>query len=252
MKPIHSLSIMAAVVALLAVSAPAVHASKTDSRIEGAAKQSHVFKTYLKGDDIKVKSKDGAVTLTGEVLDESHLRLAQETVAGLPNVKSVDNRLKVKAETPSKTPDAWTLAKVKSTLLFHRSVSAATTEVDVKDGMVTLRGSAANQAQKDLTSEYVRDVEGVKEVKNEMTVSQSPKKTKTVGKKIDDASITAQVKMTLLYHRSTSALKTKIETDHGVVSMYGKAKDTAEKELAAKLAGDVNGVKGVNNRMTVE
>jgi len=41
--------------------------------------------------------------------------------------------------------------------------------------------------------------------------------------KIDDASITAQVKMTLLYHRSTSALNTSVTTKKGVVILGGKA-----------------------------
>jgi osmotically-inducible protein OsmY len=140
---------------------------------------------------------------------------------------------------------------VKVTLLFHRSVSASTTEVDVKDGIVTLRGDAASQAQKELTTEYAKDVEGVKGVNNEMTVTNTLKKNKTVGEKIDDASITAQVKMTLLYHRSTSAINTKVETNSGVVTLYGKASNVAELDLATKLANDVNGVKGVKNLMTI-
>ncbi|MDP2971226.1 MAG: BON domain-containing protein [Deltaproteobacteria bacterium] len=37
-----------------------------------------MFKTYLKGDDIKIESKDGVVTLTGSVSEESHKSLAQE------------------------------------------------------------------------------------------------------------------------------------------------------------------------------
>ena len=65
---------------------------------------------------------------------------------------------------------------MKATLLFHRSVSAGTTEVDVKDGIVTLRGEAASQAQKDLTTEYAKDVEGVKDVNNEMTVDKDREK----------------------------------------------------------------------------
>jgi osmotically-inducible protein OsmY len=69
---------------------------------------------------------------------------------------------------------------------------------------------------------------------------------------IDDASITALVKMTLLYHRSTSALRTKVETNEGVVTLYGKAKNAAEKELVTKLVNDINGVKSINNRMTIE
>jgi osmotically-inducible protein OsmY len=238
-----------AAVALLALSVPA-YASVMDSRIESSARQSYVFKTYLQGDDIRIQSKDSAVTLTGIVSEESHKSLARDTVAGLPGVKSVDNRLEVKGESPVKNSNAWLTTKVKTTLLFHRSVSVGT-NVQVKDGIVTLRGDADNQAQKDLTTEYVKDVEGVKDVTNDMTVTKSLKKTETVGENIDDASITAQVKMTLLYHRSTSALNTKVETKDGVVTLFGKAGNAAELNLATKLAKDVNGVKDVKNRMAI-
>jgi osmotically-inducible protein OsmY len=138
------------------------------------------------------------------------------------------------------------------TLLFHRSVSAGTTEVDVHDGVVTLSGDTASAAKKELTTEYAKDVEGVKDVINEMIVKKNSKKTRTEGRKIDDASITALVKMTLLYHRSTSAIDTKVETNRGVVKLSGKAKDASEINLATKYANDVNGVRSVNNQMTIE
>ena len=251
MKTMYRIVVMmVAVVALLMTSVP-VHASKMDSSIESSAKQSYVFKTYLKADDIKIQSMDGVVTLTGTVSEESHKSLAQETVAGLPDVKSVDNRLEVKGERPAENSDAWLMMKVKTMLLFHRNVSAMT-EVNTKDGIVTLRGEATSQAQKDLTTEYAKDVEGVKDVKNEMTVAKTSKKARTAGQKIDDASITGQVKMTLLYHRSTSALNTSVTTKKGVVTLGGKAKNAAEKDLATKFANDVNGVKEVKNRMTIE
>ena len=251
MKAMYSVALMMASVVLLVISVP-VHASKMDDRIESSAMKSHVFKTYLKGDDIKIQSNDGIVALTGTVSEESHKSLAQETVASLPGVKSVDNRLEVKGERPAEKSDAWISMKVKTTLLFHRSVSAMT-EVNTKDGIVTLKGDADNQAQMDLTTEYAKDVDGVKDVKNEMTVSKTLKKTHdTVGEKIDDASITAQVKMALLFHRSTSAVNTKVETNNSVVTLSGKAKNTAEKDLVTKLVEDVKGVKSVNNQMTVE
>ena len=251
MKTIYRLGVMMfAVVALLMLSMP-VQASKMDNSIESSAKKSYVFQTYLKADDIKVKSEDGVVSLTGTVSEESHKSLAQETVADLPGVKSVDNMLEVKGESPAEMSDAWITAKVKTIFLFHRNVSAMT-EVDTKAGIVTLQGKAANEAQKDLTTEYAKDVEGVKGVNNEMTVGKIAKKKQTVGQKIDDASITAQVKMTLLYHRSTSALNTSVKTKRGVVTLSGKAKSGAEMDLATKFANDVNGVKSVNNRMTIE
>lgn len=250
MKATYPISLMLAAVALLVFSLP-VHAAKMDSRIESSAKQSYVFKTYLKADDIKIQSVDGVVTLTGTVSEEFHKSLAQDTVADLPGVKSVDNKLEIKGERPVEKSDAWITTKVKTMLLFHRNVSAMT-EVITKDAVVTLQGEAASQAQKDLTSEYVKDVEGVKNVNNEMTVIKTAKKTRTAGEKIDDASITAQVKMTLLYHRSTSALNTKVTTKIGVVTLRGKAGNAAEKDLATKLVNDVHGVKAVKNLMTIK
>jgi hyperosmotically inducible protein len=252
MKAKYSIALMLAAVILLALNVP-VQASKTDDQIVSSAKNSYVFKNYLKNDDVKIQSKNGAVTLTGTVSEESHKALARETVASLSGVKTVDNRLEVKgAPLAATSSDAWLVTKVKTTLLFHSSVSASATEVNAKDGIVTLRGDAASQAQRDLTTEYAKDIDGVKDVNNEMVVSTPSKKTQSAGDKIDDASITGLAKMTLLYHRSTSALNTSVTTKNGVVTLTGKAKNTAEKDLAAKYVKDVHGVKSVNNQMTIE
>jgi hyperosmotically inducible protein len=251
MKAVYSIFLTVVMVALLSIIP--VYASEMDDRIESSARDTYVFKTYLKDDDIRIESKDGAVTLTGIVSEESRRGLARETVAGLPDVKSVDNKLEVKGVNPTVNSDAWLREKVRITLLFRRSVSAVGTQVDVKDGIVTLRGNADSLAQKELTTEYAKDVDGIKSVNNEMTVSMTSNTAKAkVGAKIDDASITALVKMTLLFHRSTSALNTKVETKSGVVTMYGKARNQAEKDLVDKLVNDINGVTSVNNRMTIE
>jgi osmotically-inducible protein OsmY len=74
----------------------------------------------------------------------------------------------------------------------------------------------------------------------------------SIGEVIDDASVTALVKSTLLYHRSTSTLKTTVETKDGVVNLGGTAKNAAEKDLATKLVSDVQGVKKVVNNMTIK
>jgi osmotically-inducible protein OsmY len=73
----------------------------------------------------------------------------------------------------------------------------------------------------------------------------------SIGDKIDDASITAQVKTALLTHKSTSAIKTSVTTVGGVVTISGVAKNEAERSLVTKLTADINGVVSVNNNMTV-
>ena len=252
MKITSLLALFAATSAMLATST-SLRASDTDSRIESSAKKSYVYQTYLKDDSIKTCSKDGVVTLTGTVSEPSHLRLAEDTVASLPGVISVNNQLKITGEQPAEHSDTWINVKVKSALLFHRNVSATGTTVYVKDGIVTLQGEAGSLAQKELTTEYVRDVDNVKGVRNEMTVAKTPAAPdSTIGDKIDDASITAQVKSSLMSHRSTSALHTTVSTADGVVTLSGIAKNDAEKSLVTKLVTDINGVNSVINNMTID
>ncbi len=253
MKVVYFATLLVATLALLVVSMP-VYASQTDERIESSARESHVFKTYLKHDDIRIQSRDGAVTLTGHVSEESHRTLAMETVAGLPGVISVDNRLNVKGGESTMThSDLLIRDKVQSTLMLHRSVNAEMTRVEVRDGNVTLLGTATSQAQKDLTSEYARDIEGVNDVKNEMIISNSGDSSfpSSVGEYVDDVSINSQVNMALLFHRSTSFLHTMASTKGGVVTLTGTARNAAEIDLVSKLVSDIHGVRSVNNQMII-
>ena len=233
---------------LLLIASPlALFASHaTDRKIEDAAKASYNYRTVLE-DHVKVKANDGVVTLTGTVQDKDDRDLAADTVENLPGVVSVHNEIKVEPAYPEKS-DAWMAVKIRSRLLVKGNVSATNTKVEVKDGNVTLTGTADNIAQKELTEIYAKDIDGVKSVKNDLVVTDKP----TLGEKIDDASITSQVKYALLTHKATSAVKTKVVTSDGVVLVTGEAASDAEKSLVTKLAKDVRGVNSVTNKMTVK
>ena len=234
--------LLAGPVALLA-------SSSTDRKIEEAAKSSYNYRTVLE-DNVKVKANDGIVTLTGTVQDKDDKELAADTVENLPGVTAVKNEIVVKSTYPEKS-DAWMAFKIRSRLLVKGNVSASSTKVSVNDGNVILTGTADNAAQKELTAAYAKDIDGVKTVQNEIIVKDMAPGT-TIGEKIDDASITSQVKYALLSHKSTSALKTKITTTDGVVRVTGDANTDAEKSLVTKLAQDVRGTKSVKNEMTVK
>jgi osmotically-inducible protein OsmY len=225
--------------------------STTDGKIEDAAKGSYNFRTVLDG-RVSAKSDDGIVSLTGTVQDKDDKALAEDTVENLPGVVRVDNQIVVKSEVPEHS-DAWIALKIRSELLVKANVSATATKVDVKNGVVTLTGTAINSAQKDLTEAYAKDIDNVKSVRNEMVVeSPSPSVASTIGDSIDDASITSQVKYALLSHHSTSALATKVVTENAVVNITGVANSDAEKALVTKLAQDTRGVKSVVNDMTIK
>jgi hyperosmotically inducible protein len=236
---------------LIAISPVALFASSADDRkIEDAAKASYNYRMVLE-DNVKVKVTDGVVTLTGTVQDKDDRALAVDTVENLPGVTSVKNEIVVAPKHTEKS-DSWIGWKIRSRLLVKGNVSATSTTVAVKDGVVTLGGPADNAAQKELTEVYVKEIDGVKSVKNDIVIKDAPAPGTTMGEKIDDASITSQVKFALLANKATSALKTKVTTNEGVVVITGEAASDAEKSLVTKLTQDVRGVKSVNNSMTVK
>jgi hyperosmotically inducible periplasmic protein len=224
--------------------------SSTDRKIEDAAKASYNYRTVL-ADQVTVKANDGVVTLTGTVQDKDDRALAEDTVENLPGVVSVDNQVIVKSDYPEHS-DEWIALKIRGELLVKANVSAASTKVDVKDGVVTLTGTVQNRAQKDLTEIYAKEIDNVKAVRNDLVIVAPEPGSTTIGEDMDDASITSQVKFALLSHRSTSALSTKVVTENAVVSISGVADSDAEKSLVTKLAQDTRGVKSVVNDMTVK
>lgn len=241
-----------AVLLIISASPLAVFASSaTDRKIEAAAKASYNYRAVL-DNKVSVKADDGVVTLTGTVQDKDDKALAADTVENLPGVSAVKNEITVKSSYPEHS-DSWIAMKVRGRLLVKSNVSAATTDVAVKDGNATLTGTADNAAQKELTGAYAKDIEGVKTVKNDIVVNEpAATRNATIGEAIDDASITSQVKFALLSHKSTSALKTKVVTTDGVVRVTGDASSDAEKSLVTKIASDVRGTKAVTNDMVVK
>lgn len=251
--------------------------SATDNKIEETVKASYNYRTVLE-DHVKVKANDGIVTLTGTVQDNDERALAVDTVENIPGVTAVKNEIKIKSDYPEKS-DGWMALKIRGRLLVKGNVSASTTTVNVQDGVATLTGTAENLAQKELTGIYAAEIDGVKSVRNEIVIDDkaaiarrtaaadraaADRRTdnravdnrrtddgRDLGDRIDDASITSQVKYALLTHKSTSALKTKVVTADGVVVVTGDAASEAEKALVTKLARDVRGVNKVNNNMVV-
>lgn len=263
-------SILLFAAAALCAAPAAVHAddySSTDRQIQRDAKKNLPESISSKVD---IQSRDGIVTLTGTVMSEGQRREAVAAVKQVPDVKDVNDEIRVDngnpnnprtedvAVTTEQEPadhhsDKWIAFKIKSSLLTHSDVSATHTDVNVLDGVVTLSGTAKTQAQKDLTAQYAREIQGVRDVRNEMQVRDESTFTgDQQSSKVDDGTITAKVKFQLAKHRSTSAMHTSVHTENGRVFISGTADNQAEKDLVTRLAKDTPGVQDVENDMTIQ
>jgi hyperosmotically inducible periplasmic protein len=73
----------------------------------------------------------------------------------------------------------------------------------------------------------------------------------TAGSKVKDAAITTSVNAELAKDAKLSALKINVDTVEGRVALRGTAPDAASRDRATQLAQAVDGVKSVDNQLTV-
>jgi osmotically-inducible protein OsmY len=129
-------------------------------------------------------------------------------------------------------------------------VAAGRTLVEVNDGVVTLKGEASSMTQKDLSTEYARNIEGVREVRNEMTVAAPEETEPTEGQKADEIPGSPPVKTALLNHRPTSSVKTKVERRNAKVSLTGMARNESANSPVTTPVTDMQDVTSLGHQMT--
>jgi hyperosmotically inducible periplasmic protein len=73
----------------------------------------------------------------------------------------------------------------------------------------------------------------------------------TMGENIDDASLTASVKSSLVGDKAANLTRVEVDTTNGVVSLNGVVESAQQKARAEEVVRRVNGVKGVKNNLQV-
>jgi len=159
------------------------------------------------------------------------------------------------------TKDAWITGKIEAAFVLnsHLSPFAITTVVDA--GVVHLQGVVRDDIDRDLAAEVARGIDGVVEVKNDLTIDadrvdaaarQQSTSGRDFGSWVDDATTTAVVKSKLVGNANTSGLKIDVDTKDDVVTLSGRVRSAAESDLALQIAKNTGDVKSVRNNLVID
>ncbi len=214
---------------------------------------------------------NGVVTLEGEVeqaadRDEA-VRIARET----EGVSRVENRLRVKGEPAGAAgsaagaathPDVWLTAKVQSKYFLDDLVKLRNIDVSTQNGIVTLSGAVASDAERRQAVSLARTTEGVREVTDNLKVdanavvsSNDPSTavplTPVPALKRPDPWITMKVQSQFFLDPEIKGHEIDVDTTRGVVSLKGSVASQALKQQAERIARETEGVTRVINGLTV-
>ena len=107
----------------------------------------------------------------GQNLEPGKERVDQTAGSMEQRLDRAGNDIREKAAEAGKAIDDATLtAKVKSALVSEPNLRAATINVDIMAGVVTLKGTTDSQENRQKAAQVASTVEGVRDVKNELVV----------------------------------------------------------------------------------
>jgi hyperosmotically inducible periplasmic protein len=159
--------------------------------------------------------------------------------------------------------DPGITTSVKTQLMADDLVKARNINVDTRDRVVTLTGTVQSREEEAKALQIARSTKGVADVVDNITISSEPGSTPTTGRvgetppgttaaeAMSDAGITAMVKSKLLADPDVSGLRIDVDTRDRIVTLTGTVASSVEKARAVELAGKVDNVTRVEDRLTV-
>ncbi len=147
--------------------------------------------------------------------------------------------------------DGWIDGKAEATLLFNGDLNSFDINTDVKDGVVYLTGDVESQVEKRLASELVRNIDGVKEVDNQLTVMNQEQNDSSLSQDVLDAKIATVVKTSLLLDPEVNGTDIDVDVEQGIVTLKGDVTSSEMHQLAVMLAKNTDDVKKVSDELDV-
>lgn len=178
--------------ALVGVAALTVACAQTDAGITTNVKSKMAADDTVKAHEINVDTKNGVVTLTGDVDSPIAKERAVQIARTTDGVREVVDHLTVTEAAPTGglydrdevdrgtgnigdnepiTGDPGITAAVKAKLLADSMVSGLRIDVDTENGVVTLTGNVKSKAEADRAVMIARKTDGVTRVVNNLKMA---------------------------------------------------------------------------------
>jgi osmotically-inducible protein OsmY len=204
----------------------------------------------INGDDrlrtgqVKVEVTGNSVKLEGRVDNYSALRAAQDNAYFVSGVKTVSNFLRVEPSQLSAQPDDLEIeSNIRNIMLWDNRIDSTEVEIVVDHGQVELDGSVYSFWEKQLASDIVLSVQGVRDVQNNLMVN--------TRHDPGDELMADRIFEALDANPFVNAGDIDVAINNGLVTLSG----TVQNYLAATEAHDallyIQGVRGINNQIDI-
>ncbi len=164
----------------------------------------------------------------------------------LSRLTSVLSKLDVSKLTTAHESDETIKMDVVEQLYWDERFDAADISVIVEEGTVTLEGSVPTYFAKHTVVNSILSVAGVKDVENNLDVSETP-----TSQSIKDEEILNRVRQTLSWDMAINSTQIDVSVSNGTVTLEGTVNQVWKRHRAEEETAELDGVFGVVNEITV-
>jgi osmotically-inducible protein OsmY len=219
---------------------------RADEEIRQAIEQRLHWDALTNSDTIQVTVTGGNVSLTGSISSAFEKSRAAHD-AWIDGVVQVDaSGLKVAPDAIARTngqrvQDSELQRAIDAALIYDGRISGFSTKATVTDGKVVLRGVVPTLDAKFAAAEVAREIDSVRRVKNLLKVR---------GKtQPSDTELVQKIREAISRDPHLQRREIGVSVANGAVYLSGVVATSFERERAAKIASQIEGVIAVENRM---
>jgi hyperosmotically inducible protein len=239
--------------ALALAAAPLRADQPDDAWITSKVKVALLTDDVVDGLHVNVDTVEGRVTLHGQVDSEQEKVRAEERARAIEGVANVDNLLRVVPEAQRdvvERTDEQVKEAVEKALEDDRALEKSDVEVaSVNEGVVLLRGEVETVGAE--VRRVVSELRGPRELADREIWQDAEGAVDTEQNAVADGWITTKVKLALLSEEGVGTTSVNVDTDGGVVTLFGRVDSADAKQRAEQRARAVDGVKDVDNELAV-
>jgi osmotically-inducible protein OsmY len=218
---------------------------KSDSQIQHEVLEELKWDTRVKETEVGIEVNGGVVTLTGTVESWTAHLAAQEAAHRVSAVLDVANDINVKLPGSHERNDTDIAKAVRSALEWDVLVPHERIRTTVSNGVVTLEGKVNYWSQHDDAARCIRNLTGVRLVKNLITVEPAMPR-------VAPQVVRSAIEHALERHAEHAARRVQIAVADGKVILSGEVPSWAELNTVEGAVRGTPGVTKVDNQLRIQ
>jgi osmotically-inducible protein OsmY len=213
----------------------------TDAQLQQDVLAELAWEPTVEAAHIGVAARDGIVTLSGHVSSYAQKLAAERAARRVKGVQGIAEEIEVELPALDQRSDEDIALSILNVLRWHSAIPLDAVKVKVEKGYVTLTGELDWQYQKDLASEDVHHIRGVRGVTNAITIKP----------RVKPQDIEARIKAALHRNAQIEAENIHVAASGGTVTLTGNVKSWYERSVAETAAWSAPGVTRVLDQITL-